>query len=36
MNIVFLLAAFADKLVNSFPYKYMSCLWSLIYEKDGI
>ena len=31
MNLVFLLGACANRLLDSFPYKNMSCLWSLIW-----
>ena len=33
MDFVFLLAACANTLADSFPYKYMSCLWLLIWSK---
>ena len=31
MNLVFLLALCANSLVDSFPFKYMPCWWSLIW-----
>ena len=33
MNLVFLLAACANRLVDSVSYKYISCLWWLIWSK---
>ena len=32
MDLVFLLAACANSFADNFPYKYMSCLWSLIWS----